>query len=220
MDVLRNLVDVAAILAVIWAQWRVGSFILSRSASQPVWARKLIVALIGCATLWLAAGFALSFHLVNQFLHVPRALRGLLTGVTFLWGFSSTGAALAACFWRWLFTVGEEFNPGRRKLMNAAGNTLAAAPFAVAGFGLLVQRTDFQTREVEIPITNLPPDLRGLRILQLTDIHLGPYLDERDLERVIDESRNLRPHLAVVTGDLITMADDPLDACQIGRAHV
>jgi hypothetical protein len=55
--------------------------------------------------------------------------------------------------------------------------------------------------------------LQGLRILQLADIHLGPYLSERDLARVIDESLNLRPHLAVVTGDLISMSGDPLDAC-------
>jgi len=42
---------------------------------------------------------------------------------------------------------------------------------------------------------------------------------ERDLARVIDESLNLRPHLAVITGDLISTVGDPLDAClrQIAR---
>jgi predicted MPP superfamily phosphohydrolase len=218
-DLLRNLADVAAISAVIWAQWRIGSFLLLRSKNQPVWPRKLVVALLACVSVWLIAGFALSYHPVNRFWHVPPPLRGAMTGLSFLWAFSSTGAVLAISLWRWLFGGGTGFDPGRRKLMNAAGNTLAAAPFALTGFGALVQRTDFHTREVEIPITNLPRDLRGLRILQLTDIHLGPYLSERDFERVIDESRNLRPHLVVVTGDLISMADDPLDAClrQIAR---
>ena len=74
---------------------------------------------------------------------------------------------------------------------------LVAAPFALAGFGGLVQRTDFHVREIDIPIPNLPQDLQGLRILQLSDIHLGPFLEESELARVIDESRNLRPHLVV-----------------------
>jgi predicted MPP superfamily phosphohydrolase len=112
-----------------------------------------------------------------------------------------------------------EFSPRRRAFVNGAGGALAVAPFAIAGFGGLVQRTDFRVREVDIPIPNLPKDLHGLRILQLSDIHLGPFLTERDLARVIDESANLRPHLAVVTGDLISMGGDPLDAClqQIAR---
>ena len=103
--------------------------------------------------------------------------------------------------------------------MSAAGNVLVAAPFVLAGYGGLVERTDFHVREVDIPIPNLPPDLHGLRVLQLSDIHLGPFLSERDLARVIDEALNLRPNIAVVTGDLISMKGDPLDAClrQIAR---
>jgi predicted MPP superfamily phosphohydrolase len=95
----------------------------------------------------------------------------------------------------------------------------AAAPLALSGFGALVQRTDFRVTETDIPIPNLPRDLQGLRILQLSDIHLGPFLTESDLARVIDESLNLRPHLAVITGDLISVIGDPLDAClrQIAR---
>ena len=137
-----------------------------------------------------------------------------------MWAFSSTGGLIARRVWRWLLERGPaDFDPGRRRLVNVAGNALAAAPFALTGFGALIQRTDFRVREVEIPIGDLPRDLQGLRILQLTDIHLGPYLSERDLARVIDESLNLRPHLVVVTGDLISMSDDPLDAClrQIAR---
>ena len=59
----------------------------------------------------------------------------------------------------------------------------------------------------------LPADLEGLRILQLSDIHLSPFLSETDFARVIDAANELRPHLAVVTGDLISQAGDPLDAC-------
>jgi predicted MPP superfamily phosphohydrolase len=152
---------------------------------------------------------------------VPPSIRGVLGGIAYVWGFTSSAAFVARRTWLWIASRGaaSDFNPQRRMLVNTAGNLLVAAPFAVTGFGAFIQRTDFHVREVEIPIPGLPRDLHGLRILQLTDIHLGPFLSERDLERVIDESQNLRPHLAVITGDLISMADDPLDAClrQVAR---
>jgi predicted MPP superfamily phosphohydrolase len=50
-------------------------------------------------------------------------------------------------------------------------------------------------------------------MVQLTDIHLSPFLSERDLARAVDMANETRPHLALVTGDLITTSNDPLDAC-------
>ena len=105
------------------------------------------------------------------------------------------------------------FDPTRRRLLNATGGALIAAPFALVGYGALVERLDFRVREVEIPIPNLPDGLDGLRLVHLSDIHLSAFLSEKDLARVIDSANELRPHLALVTGDLITAAGDPLDAC-------
>ena len=214
VDFFRNLMDLAVFSVVIWAQWRLGSALLPTSIN-----RRTRVALVAAAVGFLLVGFALSFAELSRVVQVPSWLRGVLNGGAYLWAFISTGAYLIHRLWRFLFDRPVAFDPGRRKLVHAAGNTLAAVPFAMAGFGGLVERTDFHVREIDIAIPNLPPDLQGLRVLQLSDIHLGPFLAERDLARVIDESRNLRPHLAVITGDLISMRGDPLDAClrQIAR---
>ena len=211
LDFLHNLAELVLFSVVIWAQWRIGSAILAASRNR------LIRALVIAFAVWLALGFALNFPEASRLLPVPSSLRGILSGGAYLWAFTVSGAYLIHRLWRLL--LDRTFDPGRRKLVNAAGSTLAAVPFAMAGFGGLVQRTDFHVREVDIAIPNLPRDLQGLRVLQLSDIHLGPFLTERELARVIDESRNLRPHLAVVTGDLISMAGDPLDVClrQIAR---
>jgi predicted MPP superfamily phosphohydrolase len=80
-------------------------------------------------------------------------------------------------------------------------------------YGAFIQRTDFRVREVDIPLAGLPPDLDGLRILQLSDIHLSAFLSEAEFARAIDATLHLRPQLAVVTGDLISGHTDPLDAC-------
>jgi uncharacterized protein len=217
----RDLTDLIVFSVVAWSQWRIGASLLAASKDRPAWMMNLIRLMTAGVAIWLAAGFALTYNLVNRMLHTPPWLRGAVSGGAYLWAFSSTGAYLIHRVWRLLFhrTGAAEFDPERRKFVNAAGNALVTAPIAVAGFGGLVQRTDFHVREVYIPVPNLPRDLHGLRLLQLSDIHLGPFLTERDLARVIDESQNLRPHLAFITGDLISMAGDPLDAClrQIAR---
>jgi len=220
-DFLRNLADLAIFSVVIWAQWRIGSSILATSKRRGPRAAALIRLLLAAAVAMIVVGFALSFAEVSRVVQVPTWLRGVLNGGAYLWAFIGTGVFLIHWLWHLLLDRAgpRAFDPGRRKLVNAAGSTLAAVPFAMAGFGGMVQRTDFHVREVDIAIPNLPRDLQGLRVLQLSDIHLGPFLSERDLARVIDESRNLRPHLAVITGDLISMSGDPLDAClrQIAR---
>jgi predicted MPP superfamily phosphohydrolase len=109
--------------------------------------------------------------------------------------------------------LGADINPGRRRVLNVAGNLAMASPFVAMGYGALVQRTDFHVREIDVPLPGLPQDLDGFRILQLSDIHLSPFLSEAELSRVIDASIELRPDLAVITGDLISTRGDPLDAC-------
>jgi uncharacterized protein len=111
-----------------------------------------------------------------------------------------------------LFWSEEEFLPRRRTLLRAAGAGLCVAPAVVAIFGI-VNRNRFQLSEVDVPLPGLPKDLQGLRIVQITDIHLSPFLSEREFGRAIDMANETRADLALVTGDLISRRGDPLDAC-------
>jgi len=67
--------------------------------------------------------------------------------------------------------------------------------------------------EVDLRIPGLPRDLNGIRIAQLSDIHMSSFLTAEELAAAVDMANGFRPHLAVVTGDLITREGDPLDAC-------
>ena len=64
-----------------------------------------------------------------------------------------------------------------------------------------------------IRIPALHPDLEALRIAQLSDIHMSPFLTKVELDRAVDMANETRPHVALVTGDLITERRDPLDEC-------
>jgi predicted MPP superfamily phosphohydrolase len=94
-----------------------------------------------------------------------------------------------------------------------------ASPLIATGYGVFVQRDNFRVREVKVHIPRLRKELDGLKIVQLSDIHLSPFLSERELARTIDMANETKAHIAVVTGDLITGYRDPLDACirQLGR---
>lgn len=130
-------------------------------------------------------------------------------GVALGWALASLFAYVAMLMCRRV----PEFSPERRGFIRAAGAVAVAAPFGVVGYGTFIQRTAFRVNEVEVPVANLAPDLNGLRIAHLSDIHLSPFLSEQELARAIGLANETKPHVAVVTGDLITSEGDPLHAC-------
>lgn len=119
-----------------------------------------------------------------------------------------SGLCLALLVWRNL----PDQNLQRRRFLQTAGVGLAVAPYAAITVGIII-RNQFSVKEVKIRIPNLPKDLEGLRLVQLTDIHLSPFLSELQFARAIDMANETKAHLALVTGDLITAIGDPLDAC-------
>lgn len=56
----------------------------------------------------------------------------------------------------------------------------------------------------QIYLRRLPKALDGLRIVQLSDLHYGPIVNPRHLERAIQAANDLRPDLIALTGDYIS----------------
>ncbi len=121
------------------------------------------------------------------------------------WSFA---AFLLVAFWRMV----PPFDPQRRRLLATVRNATFTVPAAVTAAAFL-QREDLTFREVTIPIPNLPDDLDGLRIVQVSDIHLSPFVSERLLARAIGMANETKANIALVTGDLISRKGDPLDVC-------
>lgn len=104
-------------------------------------------------------------------------------------------------------------DPSRRYFFRTVTAAAGAAPFLGAVYGFAAERLDYQIRRVEIPIANLPPALDGMKIAQLSDIHLSGYMPRAQVRRAVDMANELGADLAVVTGDFITSASDPLADC-------
>jgi len=210
-----KLFDAFLILVFTLVQWRITRLLLDaidrRLSKGACRTARAVILLFNAA---LVAGYVCSFSWLLGALGIPGRIGLVFGGVALTYLMTATAVLVVhQAFAILRHHLAADVNPGRRQVLNSAGNILMAAPFAVMGYGALVQRTDFRVREVDVPIPGLPDDLDGLRVLQLSDIHLSAFLSEKELAGVIDASNELRPHLAVVTGDLISSHSDPLEAC-------
>jgi len=55
---------------------------------------------------------------------------------------------------------------------------------------------------VAVPISGLPADLEGFRIVQLSDLHVGPTIRRRFVQTVVDTANQLDPDVIAFTGDV------------------
>ena len=139
-----------------------------------------------------------------------KAKASLPGSIVMLWWWAITPIAIGVWLRRKFF--GKPFDAGRRAVLQNSISILAAVPAVALGAGIII-RKDLTVHEVALKFPNLPKDLQGLRLVQLSDIHMGTFFTAADLRRAVDAANGLRADLMFVTGDLITDRFDPLDDC-------
>lgn len=82
----------------------------------------------------------------------------------------------------------------------AGVSTLATTLFA---YFRLIESNRLVIERVEIPIENLPPDLDGFTIAQLSDFHYLPHTKLPLIQRAVAMTNKLNPDLIVLTGDFV-----------------
>jgi predicted MPP superfamily phosphohydrolase len=89
----------------------------------------------------------------------------------------------------------------------AAAPLRAAAVLALAllagAAGLRSALSPPRLVRLEIALARWPRALDGFRIVQISDLHLGPILGGRFAERLVERVQALSPDLVAVTGDLV-----------------
>ncbi len=105
------------------------------------------------------------------------------------------------------------FSPARRTFFQYAAALAGGVPFLAATYGFATGRLRYKVERVDVPVANLPPELDGLRIAQLSDIHIGDYMPPHEIARAVDMANSLQPDISFVTGDFVSSEGDPLDVC-------
>jgi len=91
----------------------------------------------------------------------------------------------------------------RRRFLAGGTQVLGLGAAAGLGYSLLVEPRWFTVSNHDISIQDLPSELDGLRIVQLTDIHHGPWLSLDYVRQVIDAANDVAPDLFCLTGDYV-----------------
>jgi len=103
-------------------------------------------------------------------------------------------------------TLGEP-EPSRRDLLATIAVGLGgAAMLSAIGFGtwgVLVEPTRLKLRRYTLPIRGLPTWAEGLRIVQLSDTHYGPYVPLPYLRRAVAMANDLEADVVALTGDYV-----------------
>ncbi|ALS66687.1 metallophosphoesterase [Pandoraea apista] len=70
-------------------------------------------------------------------------------------------------------------------------------------FGFYNARRLARVVDIDVPIANLPPELKGFTIVQLSDIHVSSTIRRRYIEAIVKATNELKPDLVAITGDLV-----------------
>ena len=100
-------------------------------------------------------------------------------------------------------------------LTQAATGSALAVGAGSSVYGTLFGRHDYVIEDLVVRVPGLDRRLDGYTLVQLSDIHLGLFVGEREMRAAEDLVRRARPDLVVLTGDLID--HDPSHQDDLGR---
>jgi uncharacterized protein len=80
---------------------------------------------------------------------------------------------------------------------------IAASAFAVAAVAGYIGSRRLQVKELDACFPDLPESLEGMRIVQVSDLHVGPHTSRSYLAAVARKVRDARPDLIAITGDQV-----------------
>ncbi len=91
----------------------------------------------------------------------------------------------------------------RQAIERVSGIAILGTSAAVLGWGMVRGRHAFVLEEVAVKIPGLPRALDGYTIVQVSDIHAGLFVGERELAEGLSRLAEVRADLIVATGDLV-----------------
>jgi predicted MPP superfamily phosphohydrolase len=103
----------------------------------------------------------------------------------------------------------------RRRFVRTATFAFSAYSFYAATYGI-ARSTKYEITEQEIQLANLPPELKGLTITLLSDIHAGQYMKEDDMREYADLVNEIGSDIICIPGDFVNFQSE--DAKNVASA--
>ncbi len=91
-------------------------------------------------------------------------------------------------------------NPDLRTIL---AGVAAAGAAGLALYGFLIEPTRIEVTHHDLPVSDLPREWEGRRVVQLSDLHYGDPRSDWVFRRAVEIANALEPDLVVLTGDYI-----------------
>ena len=88
--------------------------------------------------------------------------------------------------------------------MKGGAVAIAASALGCVGYAIGVEPHWLKIVARDLPIDHLPRALQGARLVQISDLHVGPRVSDDYLVHSLERARALAPDVVVFTGDFIT----------------
>lgn len=182
-------------------------------------------------TYWVVSLLALLVFILLPFLHLDNFSKGLRSTV-----FALIIAIFFAKFAAAIFLLVDDirrllqWGAGKILFRNTEGErlqegeTISRSVFLswvglATGGGILASlvngffnKYDYHVRKVPLAFQTLPKAFKGLRIIQVSDIHSGSFNNKSAVEKGVQKIMNLQPDLILFTGDLVNNRADEMQA--------
>lgn len=110
-----------------------------------------------------------------------------------------------------LASVPKLFHRHRLKWLSETGIGAGVIVFGLMWWGALINRYRIQVNEVTVSIPTLPKSFSGLKIAQISDLHVGTYgHDTTFVAKLVERVNSLHPDMIVFTGDIVNRRSDEL----------
>lgn len=91
----------------------------------------------------------------------------------------------------------------RRSFLKNTAIIASAIPFGTLMFGVIKSAFDFTVRKQPLKIPNLPTAFQGLKIVQISDIHIGSFLSDEPIKAISKLIKEQNADVIFFTGDLV-----------------
>ncbi len=181
------------------AHW-VWVVVLDRSSPPaPIWIAAVVLLVLANAATYrpmreARRSVGMAGTAARLYMHFGVATLLLGIAVTAMW-------VLAGPSWALFAAAGFE-DPERSAWLRAgAGGGLLLAVATIL-WGATGGQARFQQTRVRVPLAGLAPELAGLRVVQISDLHIGNQMEGERLDALVARVNALEPDVIAMTGDL------------------
>jgi predicted MPP superfamily phosphohydrolase len=89
------------------------------------------------------------------------------------------------------------------KLLGVAALDLGVLTICIAGYGVFMEPNWFQLETIHLKLPRLPKGFSGIRVVQISDIHMGAWMNLDRFQRVADLIIAQEPDLLLISGDFL-----------------